>query len=97
MGASFRNSGEIKELAGCDLLTISPQLLSELENSNEALERKISPEKAKNSHLQKIELDEMSFRWNLNENPMAIEKLSEGIRRFSNDIRQLEKYFVKQF
>lgn len=97
MGASFRNSGEIKELAGCDLLTISPQLLSELENSNETLERKLSPEKAQNSHLQKIELDEMSFRWNLNENAMAIEKLSEGIRRFSNDIRQLEKYFLKQF
>ncbi len=97
MGASFRNSGEIKELAGCDLLTISPQLLSELENSNETLERKLSLEKAQNSHLQKIELNEMSFRWNLNENPMAIEKLSEGIRRFSNDIRQLEKYFLRQF
>lgn len=96
MGASFRNTGEIKELAGCDLLTISPKLLSELENSDELLDRKLSPEKAQKSHLQKTELDEMSFRWNLNENPMAIEKLSEGIRRFSNDIRQLEKYFLKQ-
>ncbi|MBE0651934.1 MAG: transaldolase [Bacteroidales bacterium] len=97
MGASFRNTGEIKELAGCDLLTISPQLLSELENSSEPLERKLSPEKAEKSHHQRIDLDEMSFRWNLNENPMAVEKLSEGIRRFSDDIRQLEKYFLKQF
>lgn len=96
MGASFRNAGEIKELAGCDLLTISPKLLEELENSDEPLDRKLSPLKAEKSHLQKTELDEMSFRWNLNENPMAIEKLSEGIRRFSSDIRQLEKYFLKQ-
>ncbi len=97
MGASFRNAGEIKELAGCDLLTISPQLLSELENSDEVLTRKLSPEKAEKSTLQRVDLDEMSFRWNLNENPMAVVKLSEGIRRFSNDIRQLEKYFLKQF
>jgi transaldolase len=79
------------------LLTISPQLLSELENSDEVLTRKLSPEKAEKSTLQRVDLDEMSFRWNLNENPMAVVKLSEGIRRFSNDIRQLEKYFLKQF
>ena len=96
MGASFRNTGEILELAGCDLLTISPALLSELESSNETLERKLSPEKARAAKIQRTELDEMSFRWNLNENPMAIEKLSEGIRRFSDDIRKLEKYFLKQ-
>jgi transaldolase len=96
MGASFRNTGEIKELAGCDLLTISPGLLSELESSNEPLERKLSLDKARKSKLQRADLDEMAFRWNLNENPMASEKLAEGIRRFSNDIRQLEKYFLKQ-
>lgn len=96
MGASFRNNEEIKELAGCDLLTISPKLLSELKSSNEPLKRMLSPEKARYFSMEKIELNEMSFRWNLNENPMAIEKLSEGIRRFSNDIRELEKYFLKQ-
>lgn len=96
MGASFRNTGEITELAGCDLLTISPKLLSELESSDEKLERKLSPEIASKSKLQKTELDEMSFRWNLNENPMASEKLADGIRRFSDDIRKLEKYFLKQ-
>jgi len=96
MGASFRNTGEIKELAGCDLLTISPALLSELETSEKPLERKLSPEKARKSKLERVNLDEMSFRWNLNENSMASEKLGEGIRRFSYDIRKLEKYFLKQ-
>ncbi len=96
MGASFRNKEEILELAGCDLLTISPKLLEELENSHEPVEPRLTPEMAARSKMEKVELNEMSFRWHLNENPMANEKLSEGIRRFSNDIRTLEKYIQEK-
>ncbi len=96
MGASFRNKEEILELAGCDLLTISPKLLEELENTNTVVERKLSPENAKNINMDKVELNEMAFRWNLNENPMATEKLAEGIRKFSNDIKELEKVIYKE-
>ncbi len=96
MGASFRNKEEILELAGCDLLTISPKLLEELENTNTVVERKLSPENAKNMNMDKVELNEMAFRWNLNENPMATEKLAEGIRKFSNDIKELEKVIYKE-
>ncbi|XP_066591565.1 transaldolase isoform X2 [Prorops nasuta] len=91
MGASFRNTGEIKELAGCDLLTISPKLLEELEKSNETVSQTLNEETAKKSDLQKISLDEAEFRWLLNEDQMATEKLSEGIRKFAEDIRKLEK------
>jgi transaldolase len=96
MGASFRNKEEIIALAGCDLLTISPRLLEELENSNELLKPSLTPEIATQSKMEKVNLDQMSFRWHMNENPMANQKLSEGIRRFSNDIRTLEKYFQGQ-
>ncbi len=96
MGASFRSKEEIMALAGCDLLTISPKLLEELENSNELLEPSLTPEKAAQSKMEKVNLDQMSFRWHMNENPMANQKLSEGIRRFSNDIRTLEKYIQGQ-
>jgi transaldolase len=96
MGASFRNKEEILALAGCDLLTISPKLLEELENSSEPVHPHLTPEAAARSKMEKVELNEMSFRWHLNENPMANEKLSEGIRRFSNDIRTLEKYLSEQ-
>ncbi|MBN2614820.1 MAG: transaldolase [Bacteroidales bacterium] len=95
MGASFRNKEEIMELAGCDLLTIAPSLLKELEETTLDLTQKLSPEKAGKYSLEKTELDEMQFRWNLNENPMASDKLAEGIRKFSNDIRELEK-MIKQ-
>lgn len=91
MGASFRNIGEIRELAGCDLLTISPNLLQELKDSSEPMVRKLSVEAAKNSDAQKISLDEKSFRWMLNEDAMATEKLSEGIRLFAADSVKLEK------
>lgn len=91
MGASFRNIGEIRELAGCDLLTISPNLLQELKDSNEPMVRKLSVEAAKSSDAQKISLDEKSFRWMLNEDAMATEKLSEGIRLFAADSVKLEK------
>ncbi|XP_020300776.1 probable transaldolase [Pseudomyrmex gracilis] len=91
MGASFRNVDEIKELAGCDLLTISPKLLEELEKSNEPVHKVLSVESAKKSDLQKISLNEAEFRWLLNEDQMATEKLSEGIRKFAVDVRKLEK------
>jgi transaldolase len=91
MGASFRNTGEIVELAGCDLLTISPGLLEELERSSGKVERKLSPEAAQDAGLEKVSLDEKSFRWMLNEDPMATEKLSEGIRSFAADAIKLEQ------
>src|SRR6516162_9002058 len=79
MGASFRNKGEILELAGCDLLTISPQLLKELKESAEPIERKLEPTQARASKVEKLQLDEKKFRWMFNENAMATEKLAEGI------------------
>lgn len=96
MGASFRNIGEIIELAGCDLLTISPQLLGELEATRAPLERKLSAEDSMNMDLEKITLDEKEFRWMHNEDPMAVEKLSEGIRRFTADLIKLENEVRKQ-
>ncbi len=94
MGASFRNSGEILELTGCDLLTISPGLLQELHDAQGALERKLSPEKAKVAPEEKISLDEKAFRWMLNEDQMATEKLAEGIRLFAADAIKLEKMIL---
>ena len=91
MGASFRNKGEITELAGCDLLTISPQLLGELKASTEPLVRKLDPAKAKGSDLKKASFDEKGFRFALNEDAMATEKTAEGIRVFAADIRKLEE------
>jgi transaldolase len=92
MGASFRNVGEIQELAGCDLLTISPNLLGELQKSTAPLPRKLSPEMAKDSQIERLALDEKKFRWLLNENAMATEKTSEGIRLFNADAQKLAKY-----
>lgn len=92
MGASFRNIGEIIELAGCDLLTISPNLLSELENSQDELTRKLDPAISKNTDIQQVHLDEKAFRWMHNEDAMAVEKLSEGIRKFTEDLVKLEKF-----
>lgn len=91
MGASFRNIGQITELAGCDLLTISPTLLKELEETSDTLDRKLTPEAAKESKLQKISVDEKTFRWMLNEDAMATEKLAEGIRNFTKDLVKLER------
>ncbi|HUZ08117.1 MAG TPA: transaldolase [Candidatus Paceibacterota bacterium] len=92
MGASFRNAGEIQELAGCDLLTISPQLLGALQKSNAPLERKLSPEIARKSKIEKLPLDEKKFRWLLNEDAMATEKTSEGIRLFNADAVKLARF-----
>ena len=90
MGASFRNSGQITHLAGCDLLTISPGLLEELNNTPGELDCKLTQEAADASDLEKIYLDEKSFRFMYNEDAMATEKTAEGIRNFSADIVKLE-------
>jgi transaldolase len=92
MGASFRNVGQILELAGCDCLTISPELMEELSKSKEPVERKLTPEKAKSANVEKLELDEKKFRWMLNDNAMAYEKTGEGIRKFAADVVKLEKF-----
>lgn len=94
MGASFRNSGEIIELAGCDLLTISPGLLHELENMDGQLTRKLDEAASRAMNIDKIEMDENAFRWMLNEDAMATEKLAEGIRNFTADIIRLENYLA---
>lgn len=92
MGASFRNTGEILALAGCDRLTIAPALLDELASSTEHVERVLSPEdSAAQELIGKIAVDEASFRYSLNEDAMATEKLAEGIRGFAADIIKLEK------
>jgi transaldolase len=96
MGASFRNTGQILELAGCDCLTISPELMEELSKSADPVERKLSPEKAKAANVEKLEFDEKGFRWLLNENAMATEKLSEGIRKFAADVVKLEKFVASK-
>jgi len=92
MGASFRNKGEILELAGCDLLTISPQLLGELKASTDPVERKLTPALAKEAKIEKTTLDEKRFRWLFNEDAMGTEKLAEGIRLFNADAVKLKKY-----
>jgi transaldolase len=96
MGASFRNVGQILELAGCDCLTISPELMEELSKSKEPVERKLTPEKAKSAKIEKLELDEKTFRWMLNDNAMAYEKTGEGIRKFAADVEKLEKFVASK-
>lgn len=97
MGASFRNLGEIAELAGCDLLTISPNLLEELHQKTGEVPRKLSPETAGAVPEAKVNLDEKAFRWMLNEDRMATEKLSDGIRLFNADSRKLESFLQGRF
>lgn len=97
MGASFRNTGEILELAGCDLLTISPVLLDELQKASGAVPRKLSPEAAsKQNDVPRISYDEKGFRWALNEDQMATEKLSDGIRLFAADGEKLGKFLAEK-
>jgi transaldolase len=96
MGASFRNVGQILNLAGCDCLTISPELMEELSKSKEPVERKLTPEKAKSAKVEKLELDEKKFRWMLNDNAMAYEKTGEGIRKFAADVVKLEKFVASK-
>ncbi|WP_313478188.1 transaldolase, partial [Stutzerimonas kunmingensis] len=92
MGASFRNVGQIEALAGCDRLTISPELLGDLAAASGALERKLQPGCESEA---RISLDEKSFRWGLNEDAMATEKLAEGIRQFARDQEKLEALLAK--
>jgi transaldolase len=92
MGASFRNTGQILELAGCDLLTISPELMEKLAASHEPIERKLDPAKAKDAEVKPLQLDEKSFRYLVNDDAMATEKTAEGIRKFAADIVKLEKF-----
>src|SRR5215468_89181 len=96
MGASFRNTGQILELAGCDCLTISPELMEELSKSTDSVERKLTPEKAKTAKVDRLELDEKKFRWLLNDNAMATEKTGEGIRKFAVDVVKLEKFVASK-
>eukprot|EP00828_Plagiopyla_frontata_P013762 TRINITY_DN1825_c0_g1_i2.p3 TRINITY_DN1825_c0_g1~~TRINITY_DN1825_c0_g1_i2.p3 ORF type:complete len:116 (-),score=38.69 TRINITY_DN1825_c0_g1_i2:90-437(-) len=91
MGASFRNTDEILELAGCDRLTISPKLLQDLQNINNEIPQKLKAEDYAEIALPKLNLDEKKFRWMLNEDQMATEKLSDGIRKFAADTLKLEK------
>lgn len=94
MGASFRNTGEITELAGCDLLTISPDLLAKLAESHEPIQRKLDPAASKDAKIERLNLDEKKFRFLLNEDAMATEKTAEGIRKFAADIVKLEQFIA---
>lgn len=96
MGASFRNIGQILELVGCDLLTISPELLEQLSKSTAPVERKLDPAKAKEAQVARLELDEKKFRYLLNDNAMATEKTAEGIRKFAADIEKLENLIAQK-
>lgn len=96
MGASFRNAGQILELAGCDLLTISPELMKQLSASHDPVERKLSAAEAKRAEIDRLELDEKKFRYLLNEDAMATEKTAEGIRKFAADIVKLEKFVARK-
>lgn len=96
MGASFRNIGEIQELAGCDLLTISPELLKELSEQRGPLERRLDPAKIRGDSLRKLSLDEKAFRWEMNQDPMATDRLADGIRRFAADSEKLAEMVEAQ-
>jgi transaldolase len=89
MGASFRNTGQILALAGCDLLTISPELLAQLAESDAPVQRALDPSAAKAAAIEPVNYDEAQFRWALNEDAMATEKLADGIRQFIKDLRAL--------
>ncbi len=97
MGASFRNKEEILELAGCDLLTISPQFLQELSVSNDPVVQKLSLEEAKKDSVERLNLNESQFRYLFNEDPMAVDKLAEGIRVFAKDAIKLQEFVFTQF
>jgi transaldolase len=96
MGASFRNVSQILHLAGCDLLTISPDFLDQLEQTEGTVERKLDPATAKASKDERLRLSEKAFRWMHNEDAMATEKLAEGIRKFNSDAQKLEEYALSQ-
>ena len=94
MGASFRKTGQILALAGCDLLTIAPDLLEKLSKTEGRIQRKLSPEAAARSDVSRVDMDEKNFRWEHNQDAMATDKLADGIRRFDADARKLEKLII---
>ena len=96
MGASFRNAAEILELAGCDLITIQPKFLGELQEATGPVQRKLDPESAKKQPVEKIHFDEKTFRWMMCNDPMASQKLDEGIVNFTKDILKLEEMIKSQ-
>ncbi|MFZ0566058.1 MAG: transaldolase [Chlamydiales bacterium] len=96
MGASFRNVDEILQLAGCDLLTIAPKFLETLSKDEGSVERKLNPEASKGMDIEKLDLNEKAFRYLVNDNAMATEKLADGIRRFAADTVKLEKRILEQ-
>ncbi|HTP31524.1 MAG TPA: transaldolase [Candidatus Acidoferrales bacterium] len=96
MGASFRNVNQIVGLAGCDLLTISPELLEKLEQSMGEVDRRLHPQNAKTVQEEQLHLDEKTFRWMHNEDAMATEKLAEGIRKFNSDAGHLQEYALSR-
>src|SRR5579862_7035067 len=96
MGASFRNVNQIVRLAGCDLLTISPELLEQLEQTQGEMKRSLDPARANESRDEQLHLTQSTFRWMHNEDAMATEKLAEGIRKFNSDAQKLEEYALSQ-
>ncbi len=94
MGASFRKTGQILALAGCDLLTIAPDLLEKLAAAEGEVPRRLSPQDAAAQALERVALDEKAYRWRHNEDAMAVEKLADGIRRFDADARKLEQFVL---
>lgn len=97
MGASFRTTGEILELAGCDRLTISPSLLEKLKAESGDVPEKLNATQAKKMQIERMEIDETRFRWEMNEDAMATEKLAEGIRNFAKDTVALEEYIAEKY
>ena len=97
MGASFRNIEEILELAGCDLLTIAPKLLEQLEKATGPVPQKLDAGRASSADIERIQINEKTFRWHLNEDAMATEKLSQGIRDFTRDLERLETFVQENF
>lgn len=97
MATSFRNQGELLALAGCDLITIPPSMLSELERTEGHLERKLMPEKAQEADIQKVEMDQKKFRFLLNEDRMASENLAESIKKYNEDVAKLESLLLRRY
>ena len=96
MGASFRTSDQVTALCGCDLLTIAPKLLAELAGSDKSVTQNLNADEAASLEIEKINLTENTFRWMLNEDAMATEKLAEGIRGFASDLDKLRSYLAQR-
>ena len=95
MGASFRSAEQVTALCGCDLLTVAPALLTELSGSEAEVPKRLDADEAKAMNIERLEIDERSFRWMLNQDAMATEKLAEGIRGFADDLESLSRYMAK--